>query len=151
MYADIFGPYTRKDGRKHIVLRFDDGTRATISYPKWLMELKIGRMLDEDETVDHINRDFTDDRLENLQIKLRSIHASDDAKRVRGVQIKCAYCGKISFKEARNIRQNSKMKKAGPFCSKSCAGKYSNEIQNGRRSPLPPQKKVKSQYYQIVK
>ena len=46
-----------------------DGEWTTISYPKALMEVHLGRVLNyPDETVDHINNDPMDNRIENLQI-----------------------------------------------------------------------------------
>jgi hypothetical protein len=63
----VYGPYTRKDGRKHVVL-WDGVKTKTVSYPKFLMERKLGRKLIPPETVDHINGDFSDDRPENLQV-----------------------------------------------------------------------------------
>jgi hypothetical protein len=63
----VYGPYSRPDGRKHVVL-YENGQRTTVSYPKWLMEQKLGRKLEPNETVHHVNGDFTDDRLDNLQV-----------------------------------------------------------------------------------
>lgn len=76
MYC-IYGPYTRKDGRKHIILRAKGsgkgglGTNITYSYPKWLLEQKIGRKLSSKETCDHIDNNFTNDSLDNLQVLTR--------------------------------------------------------------------------------
>lgn len=39
----IYGPYLRKDLRKHIVIVNDDGSKTTKSFPKYLMENKLGR------------------------------------------------------------------------------------------------------------
>jgi len=72
----IYGPYLRKDGRKHIVIVHDDGLKQTQSYPRYLMEQHLGRRLLDNETVDHINEDFTDDRLENLQLLTRGENAA---------------------------------------------------------------------------
>ena len=65
----VYGPYLREDGRKHVIW-YDTKTkqRRTQSYPRYLMEQHLGRKLLPEETVDHINEDFTDDRIENLQL-----------------------------------------------------------------------------------
>ena len=65
----IYGPYKRKDGRKHLVL-YDTGIKSkqTVSYPKYLVEQHYRITLKDNETVDHINNDFSDDSLENLQV-----------------------------------------------------------------------------------
>lgn len=48
----IYGPYTsKKDGRKRIVVKYENGIKKTISYPKYLMELHINKYLDEDDTM----------------------------------------------------------------------------------------------------
>ena len=138
----INGPYTRKsDGRKYMSVYFDDGSKSTRSYPKWLMEQKLGRALHPvKETVDHIDRDFTNDSLENLRVVPMGKHAREDHVRVRRVQVTCVRCRKKALKRARDLHNNAKKGKAGPFCSRRCAGKYSAEVQNGKRKPLPPQK-----------
>ena len=75
----VYGPYTRPDGRQHVILIFEDGQRRTVSYPKYLMEQKLGRELDPDlETINHKNGDFTDNRWENLEILSRVDHAHLD-------------------------------------------------------------------------
>lgn len=68
----IYGPYTRKDGRKHIVLtKRYSGVSLTYSYSKFLLEMKLGRILTLNETCDHKNDDFTDDSYDNLQVLTR--------------------------------------------------------------------------------
>lgn len=53
-----------------------DGEWTSISYPKALMEVHLGRFLNyPDETVDHINNDPLDNRIENLQVLSRSENA----------------------------------------------------------------------------
>ena len=34
----VYGPYKRKDNRKHVVIVHDNGSRQTQSYPRYLME-----------------------------------------------------------------------------------------------------------------
>ena len=63
----IYGPYTRKDGRKHIV-KYKNGKRTTQSYPRYLMEQHLGRPLLDTEEVDHTDEDYTNDDINNLQL-----------------------------------------------------------------------------------
>jgi len=76
----IYGPYTRKDGRQHIVAYKNNEERITISYPKFLVESFLQRYLTKYETIDHIDCDFTNNNIENLQILDKRIHAKLDAK-----------------------------------------------------------------------
>lgn len=139
----VYGPYTRKDGRKHVIL-YENGVRTTMSYPKYLMEQYLGRNLQPWETVDHIDEDFTNDSLDNLQIL--SVQANiDKSRNARGVckeyiTFICIGCGQEGTQEARNVRHNRKLGKAGPFCSRSCAGKYSQR----RGMPTAEQTDLKS-------
>lgn len=143
----IYGPYKGQSGRKHIII-IDGSSRKTISYPKWLMQNHLGRILESWETIDHINRDFTDDRLENLRVVERSQHTKDDAVYAKSVTVICVWCGEQAIKRPSDLRGNSKQGKAGPFCNKSCAGKYGAELQNGRVDKFPAQPSVNSEYYQ---
>lgn len=72
----MYGPYLRKDGRKHVVIIHDNGISQTRSYPRLLLEQKLGRPLQDDETVDHIDGDFTNDSPENLRVLSRSENAA---------------------------------------------------------------------------
>jgi hypothetical protein len=55
-----------RDGGRWIVRRPSDGKR--VYRARLVMEQAIGRKLRPEEVVHHINRDCTDDRLENLQL-----------------------------------------------------------------------------------
>ena len=111
MHMTQYGPYTRKDGRKHIIIRLD-GKSTTISYPKFLMQNLIGRDLAEDETIDHINGDFTDDRIENLQILSRIDNTKkywfdSQDKKAKYVELTCSKvkCGKLFLRDYRIHRR----------------------------------------------
>jgi hypothetical protein len=121
----IYGPYTRKDGRKHVVIIYDDGRRQTKSYPRLLMEQHLGRELTKDETVDHINNDFTDDRIENLQLLSLVDNVSKAAKlRTRKTyKFMCPCCGIEAEKFFDQVKHNWNKDKSGPYCSRKCAGK----------------------------
>lgn len=121
----IHGPYLRKDGRKHIVIVHDNGVKQTQSYPRYLMERHLGRRLLPEETVDHINNDFRDDRIENLQLltlaentrKQMALHPRQIYKFI------CPKCGKETEKFLNHVKNNWRRGKGGPYCSRSCAGK----------------------------
>ena len=143
VYEDfkIYGPYTRKDGRKHVCLvHLETGKRKTVSYPKYLMEIHLGKYLEARETVDHIDCDFTNDDLSNLRVLSRTEHARQDARTLASQDFTCIMCGKdftSSGKRLRKLSSNLYRGQAGPFCSRSCVGKYGALVQQGKMDKLP--------------
>lgn len=104
---------------------YDDGSHGTTLYSRYLMEQHLGRRLDPvSETVDHINDDFTDDRIDNLQLMTRADNARKSARPRETMDFTCPIRLTDSVGRARNYRQNQLVQgKSGPYCSKSCAGK----------------------------
>jgi hypothetical protein len=151
-YDKIHGPYTAKDGRLRIVLNnstLPNSARnktKTISYPKALFESYHKQRLDPDDTIDHIDRNPLNNDMGNLRKIKRSLHIISDVIRVRVENVDCPICG-ISFRPTVNQYDNKAT--AGPFCSKSCAGKYGKSVQiNGvvlQKTPI-----IKT-YYQLDK
>jgi hypothetical protein len=150
-YADDFvvhGPYKRQDGRQIVIVIDHNGKRRTVSYPKWLMELQLGRKLDPNlETVDHMDSNFDNNDLSNLRIVPRDQHSADDTRRVKLIKFTCAWCDKEFERSPRLIRDKAKKNKAGPFCSRNCAGKYSRMLQLKLIDKMDSQKAVDSEYY----
>lgn len=133
VYSDykVYGPYNRNDGRLHVCLVAKNGqSRKTVSYPKFLLEVHLGRLLTADETVDHIDGDFRNNAITNLQILPRAKHASLDAKRRVVPEVACPVCGD-TFLPSRNQTRRRNRDTAGPFCSKRCTGAYGASVQNG--------------------
>ena len=127
----VYGPYLRKDNRKHVILVREDGRRQTVSYPKYLLQNHIGRDLVGDETVDHIDDDFTNDDISNLQILTRAENSKKykDANPALILELTCKYCGILFDRVASAERANREVKKMdGPFCSKSCMGKVHHRV-----------------------
>lgn len=142
----LYGPYVRKDGRQHVVL-YCPHTRArkTVSYPKYLIELSLGRYLKSWETVDHLDMDFSNNSLENLRVVDRSTHAKQDALRLDLTprEFTCPLCRTSFILRGEKLKkflysQNRKDLKAGPFCNRSCSGGYGAELQNGRIEKAAP-------------
>ncbi len=144
----IFGPYARKsDGRLIGIIHDDDNKAHTISWPKHLMEEHLGRKLLPNETVDHLDSNFLNNSLDNLLVIDRAEHSRGDTRRVRLVKLKCCECGKEFERSPRLVRDKAKKKNAGPFCSKTCSGKYSRKRQLGLIDALPAQDHIPSEYY----
>lgn len=137
----VYGPYKQAEGRLFInVVKKDE--RRTISYPKFLMELHLGRVLDsKTEHIDHIDRDFTNNALGNLRIVTPEVNARDDAKRLKLPEMTCMSCQKPvpenRVRHAYREAQRKGTKKAGPFCSRACSGRYGKAVQTGKILPLP--------------
>ena len=143
----VTGPYVRKDGRKHLVFnnsklsKGDSDKLKTLSFPKALLEIKEGRLLLDNETADHIDEDFTNDDLSNLQILTRpaNIIKSFEANPDRHTELAkhtCPQCDAEFLALARQVRANNvKQGKPGPFCSKSCAGRFNQTKQKSFRKP----------------
>ena len=132
-YDKAYGPYSGKDGRKRIVLK-KSGERnnpsRTISFPKALKEIELGKRLSSNETVDHQDRNKYNDDLINLNVIDRSTHASIDALRVRIDPINCPICDNVFIPNSDQIKTRDQ-EKAGPFCSKSCVGTYTANLRSG--------------------
>lgn len=121
----IYGPYQRKDGRSHVI-HYDTITQAkrTQSYPRYLMEQHLERILEDWEQVDHINNDHTDNRIENLQILTVKENNRKSSPLPKKIKLICKYCGKeyrMSFSNYKHKKY--KMKQDTGYCSKQCVGK----------------------------
>jgi len=144
----IYGPYARRsDGRKIVIVVDINGNRRTVSYPKWIMELQLGRKLGPDETVDHWDSNIDNNDISNLRVVPRSQHSADDTRRVKLVKLICIWCNKEFERSPRLVRDKAKKNKAGPFCSRNCAGKYSRMLQLKLIDRFSPQKAIESEYY----
>lgn len=122
----IYGPYTRKDGRS-IIIKYDGKSRITQSYPRYLLEQHLGRKLLPTEEVDHVDHDYTNNDISNLQILSKAENCRKESSRphrarkiFKGV---CPECGEYFEKYLNYVKNNLKQGRAGPYCSRSCAGK----------------------------
>lgn len=91
--------------------------RSTIQYAKYLMSIKVGRILSRDEEVDHIDGNKLNDSLDNIEIVSREENRKRYAKRNKPamVDLICDHCGS-SFSRRKNQTYNKKKF----FCCREC-------------------------------
>ena len=82
-----------------------------------IMEQHIGRKLNPNEIIHHINENGLDNRIENLMIDNQSNHASHHGKkRYAHLKNPCEQCGKQYTKKTYQPKRNEHF-----FCSRACA------------------------------
>lgn len=95
------------DGRARVCLVNSKTDRTFMAYARYLMGVKLGRPLTEDEEVDHIDTDGTNDDLDNLQVLSVSEHKKKtDEENTTGrtmVELHCSFCGCAFEREKRKI------------------------------------------------
>lgn len=129
-YKTLYGPYLRKsDNRQMVTIQKQDGKITSKQYAKVLLECKLNRRLSAKETVDHIDGDLTNDSLDNLQLLSLSKNISKSVPRLMLKLATCVWCN-VEFTLTREQFGNGR-NKAGPFCSRSCTGKYGSSVRNG--------------------
>lgn len=151
IYKDckLYGPYlSKKDGRLRAILKHLTGRKQTISYPKYLMEIHLGRYLEADETVDHIDGNPLNNDLSNLQVIKRSEHSYRDVYRNNNIEVVCKMCGKKFIVKGSKVNYRNRIDRhqSGYFCSKQCIGKYGRMIQLGEITHTIEDKIVPSKY-----
>lgn len=133
-----FGPYQTNSGHwfwtDYVKGSGRKGKRKTVLVHREIMEQHLGRKLGPDEVVHHIDHNPSNNVLSNLEVKSVEEHGRHHARPAEMVEIICP-CDAVVMKPARQIRQNQGSQgKAGPFCSKSCAARWSRrkQIESGR-------------------
>lgn len=148
----VYGPYYNgNQNRKIVIIVDEDGSRKTMSWPKYLLEKHLGYSLDPEDTVDHIDRNHNNDNIDNLRIVPRVQHSTDDTRRVKLVKFKCSLCNKEFERSPRLVRDKSKKGRSGVFCSRHCAGQYARKLQLGQIEKFPVQPYIESEYYRNIK
>lgn len=132
----IYGPYKGKDNRWRIILINDD-VKTTKSYPRFIVENYLGVELDPNEDIHHIDGNPDNNDISNLEIVWHTEHCRNHSiKYLKDKIFKCVYCG-VEFvltpKQQRTRTQENNRNKAGPFCSRSCSGKYGAEVQRATK------------------
>jgi len=134
----VYGPYLRKDNRQHAIL-YDGKVRRTLSYPKYLMEMHLGRHLLLMEDVHHKDGNPLNNALSNLEVIDHAEHCREHSTKYRKPKVvTCSWCGKdftLTVKQQRNkagnMSRRTGTRNGNVFCSRTCSGSYGKSIQMG--------------------
>ena len=131
---------TCSDGRVRALIVYSDGRKINKSYPRMLMEEKLGRPLTPDEDVHHIDGDPTNNNISNLELKYHGEHQKEHSQKYFDKIMICENCGNefIWFAHCQRSwhsnasRTKNRGKERHVFCSKRCAGIFGRKEQLGR-------------------
>lgn len=91
--GDMMNIYKQKDGRRFIVYKGSDNKYHSKSYARYLMEQYLGRELTDREEVHHKDHNKTNDVIENLEVKDKTVHRKEHFKKVSTIE-HCYICKK---------------------------------------------------------
>lgn len=114
------------EGRKTVILYNSHSNRSSTSYARYIVSVSLGRYLNSEEHVDHINNGKTNDILENLQILTLSENNKKESKR-RGrilVEIECPVCKSIFTRRKGSTQLVDCFKGKVTCCSKECSNDF---------------------------
>lgn len=123
--------YTNKeDNRVRLVTVDNNGRHTSKSYPRILMEKKLGRPLQFYEDVHHIDGNPSNNNINNLEIKIHGEHQKEHSLKYYDTIEICQICGK-EFQMSKekwqrffsNMSRTKNKRRCLLTCSKSCAGK----------------------------
>jgi len=124
----VYKVFHKKQGRYYAqLINKLDKTRTTITYAKYLLSIKLGRILSREEEVDHKDNNKLNDDIDNLHILSTEDNKQkwiDDPnrKRHRIMKLTCRYC-EVEFE--REERQVLFKKSSNYFCSKEHSREWS--------------------------
>lgn len=109
-----------KDNRRTVTLYNTSKDRSSVQYARYLLAVKLGRFLTDDEEADHIDEDKTNDCLSNLQVLTKKDHRAKNVVILTGV---CCICETKFSRTKSQLRTKVKQEKllAGELaCSRKC-------------------------------
>lgn len=127
-----------KDGRKRVDLVGKEG-RTTVSYARYLLSVKLGRLLTENEEADHIDQDKTNDNIENLQVLTVEEHKIKTKQELSGLTMISCVCPHCDLVFERRLGLVGRTENT--FCSRSCNAKHSRSQGKwgGKRRQVNPE------------
>ena len=90
-----------------------------------VMSESIGRILDNNDIVHHIDGDKHNNIISNLELTTRSSHASIHGKENESVMSEtCSFCGEMFTRKTRNIKYKKQQGQKDFYCSRTCMGSH---------------------------
>ena len=126
-YVRYTGPYVIADEHLRMTMKLIDktGKRKTMLYHRYLIEVKLGRLLNEDEIVHHKDGNSLNNGLDNLEVMNTGDHIRLH-KPIQSEGFVCPECNKkfaLVGQQLKNMKQKKRLGlvRSGPYCSKSCS------------------------------
>ena len=129
--------YVNNEARRCVTLKDSHGATTGTTYARYLMAVKLGRFLTDQEEVDHIDNNKTNDDPNNLQIltpeqnrEKQRLHYINNVQ--QKFDLACPYCGKDFTLTERDMGEKFYKHYTNNgsgliFCSNSCKAKYQME------------------------
>lgn len=123
-FEGLVGYYQEIDGRRYIyTVDKNSGKRRLISKARYLMSVKLGRVLTSLEEVDHIDGDKSNDDIGNLQILSPSENKAksviETGRTAVDIELQCPICNSTFYRSKQRVSFKLKEGKT-PTCSRSC-------------------------------
>lgn len=124
-------PSFNLEGYIAYTIKYEDGSKATVLAHREIVEQSLGRKLTNLEIIHHKDGNKHNNIISNLEILTRSSHAIEHGKErsITLIKLVCIYCNKEFERALSEEKHFRNQKKAGPFCGKSCVGKWSRNKQ----------------------
>jgi len=117
----VYKVFHEKQGRYYAQLKnIYTSSRTTITYAKYLMCVKLKRILCSEEEVDHIDGNKLNDNIDNLQILSRKNHVKKSTKGETYIECICDMC-EVKFLRTKQRANHTRDKNKKCFCSRACA------------------------------
>ena len=133
--------YVNNEARRCVTLKDSHGATTGTTYARYLMAVKLGRFLTDQEEVDHIDNNKTNDDPNNLQILTPEQNREKREKHyLNNVQqkfdLECPNCGKsFTLTEREMGGRITQIQKNGYtgliYCSRSCSSIFNKILKPG--------------------
>ena len=118
--------------RKHVILSNSKShIKKNIPYARYLMSVKLGRLLESNEQVFHIDGNKLNNDLSNLQIKvINKTAVKPNPANLEFKEIPCSFCQRLFIRKVCRIKEHN-------FCSDKCSDNFIRREKITKKRILP--------------